>query len=140
MPVASCWFVVAGSRPAGGAQGPGTAAEETQTKERVAGSEEAERRKARKSGAKAAGTQIDAGERAGIVALMKAKFTAIIEAAPAGGYWAICPEVPGANGQGETVAAAKKSLRDAIRLIFEDRITDARRGLPEDAIQTEIAV
>jgi len=71
---------------------------------------------------------------------MKAKFTAIIEAAPEGGFWAICPEVPGANGQGETVAAAKKSLRDAIRLIFEDRIADACRGLPEDAIQTEIAV
>jgi predicted RNase H-like HicB family nuclease len=53
---------------------------------------------------------------------MKAKFTAIIEAAPEGGYWAICPEVPGANGQGETVAAAKTSLRDAIRLVFEDRI------------------
>jgi predicted RNase H-like HicB family nuclease len=71
---------------------------------------------------------------------MKAKLTAIIEEAPEGGYWAICPEVPGANGQGETVAAAKTSLRDAIRLIFEDRIADARRGLREDAIQTEIAV
>jgi predicted RNase H-like HicB family nuclease len=34
---------------------------------------------------------------------MKAEFTAIIEAAPEGGYWAICPEVPGANGQGETI-------------------------------------
>ena len=75
-----------------------------------------------------------------MLAPMKAKFTAIIEQAPGGGYWAICPEVPGANGQGETVAAAKTSLRDAIRLIFEDRIADARRGLPEDAIQTEIAV
>jgi len=75
-----------------------------------------------------------------MLARMKAKFTAIIEQAPGGGYWAICPEVPGANGQGETVAAAKTSLRDAIRLIFEDRIADARRGLPEDAIQTEIAV
>lgn len=71
---------------------------------------------------------------------MKAKLTAIIEEAPEGGYWAICPEVPGANGQGETVAKAKANLRDAIRLIFEDRIADARRGLPEDAIQTEIAV
>lgn len=33
---------------------------------------------------------------------MKAEFTAIIDSAPAGGYWAIRPEVPGANGQGET--------------------------------------
>jgi len=65
---------------------------------------------------------------------------AIIEAAPAGGFGAICPEVPGANGQGKTVAAARKSLRDPIRLIFEGRIADACRGLLEDAIQTEIAV
>jgi len=33
---------------------------------------------------------------------MKAEFTAIIEKAPEGGFWAICPEVPGANGQGKT--------------------------------------
>ena len=30
---------------------------------------------------------------------MKAELTAIIEPAPEGGYWAICPEVPGANGR-----------------------------------------
>ncbi len=71
---------------------------------------------------------------------MKGKFTAIIEEAPEGGYWAICPEVPGANGQGETVAEAKKSLREAIRLLFADRIADARRGLPQDAIQSVVAV
>ena len=33
---------------------------------------------------------------------MKAEFTAIIESVPEGGYWAICLEVPGANGQGGT--------------------------------------
>ncbi|MGH7970434.1 MAG: type II toxin-antitoxin system HicB family antitoxin [Limisphaerales bacterium] len=71
---------------------------------------------------------------------MKGEFTAVIEAAPEGGFWAICPEVPGANGQGETVDEAKASLRDAIRLIFEDRIDDIRRGLPEDAIQTVVVV
>jgi predicted RNase H-like HicB family nuclease len=71
---------------------------------------------------------------------MKGEFTAVIEAAPEGGYWAICPEVPGANGQGETVDQAKESLRDAIRLIFEDRIEDIRRGLPADAIETVVVV
>jgi predicted RNase H-like HicB family nuclease len=71
---------------------------------------------------------------------MKGTFTAIIEEAPEGGYWAICPEVPGANGQGATVSETKRSLRDSIRLIFEDRVADARRGLPEEAIQTVIAV
>jgi predicted RNase H-like HicB family nuclease len=71
---------------------------------------------------------------------MKGEFTAVIEAAPEGGFWAICPEVPGANGQGETVDEAKASLRDAIRLIFQDRIEDIRRGLPEDAIETVVVV
>lgn len=71
---------------------------------------------------------------------MKGEFTAIIEEAPEGGYWAICPEVPGANGQGETIDETKESLRDAIRLVLEDRVEDARRGLPGDAIQTIIAV
>lgn len=71
---------------------------------------------------------------------MKGEFTAIIESAPEGGYWAICPEVPGANGQGETIEQAKESLRGAIRLIFEDRIEDTKRGLPQDAIQTVIAL
>jgi predicted RNase H-like HicB family nuclease len=71
---------------------------------------------------------------------MKGEFTAVIEAAPEGGYWAICPEVPGANGQGETVEEAKASLRGAIRLILEDRLDDVRRGLPADAIQTVVDV
>jgi len=35
---------------------------------------------------------------------VKAEFTAVIEGSPEGGYWAICPEVPGANGQGETIS------------------------------------
>lgn len=86
------------------------------------------------------GGAVDAARFPSIVGGMKGEFTAIIEAAPEGGYWAVCPEVPGANGQGETVEEAKANLREAIRLIFEDRVEDARRGLPDDAIQTVIAV
>ena len=71
---------------------------------------------------------------------MKGEFTAIIEAAPEGGYWAICPEVPGANGQGETIEEAKKSLQEAIQLIFEDRRADILCGLPDDAIQEKVLV
>lgn len=74
------------------------------------------------------------------MARMKGEFTAIIEAAQEGGFWAICPEVPGANGQGETVEEAKQSLKEAIRLIFEDRVADVKRGLPSDAIQTVVAI
>jgi predicted RNase H-like HicB family nuclease len=71
---------------------------------------------------------------------MKAELTAIIEEAPEGGYWAVCAEVPGANGQGESIEEAKQNLREAIRLIFEDRLADIKRGLPEDAIEAVIAI
>jgi predicted RNase H-like HicB family nuclease len=71
---------------------------------------------------------------------MKAEITAITEPAPEGGYWAICIEVPGANGQGETVEEAKESLREAINLILEDRREDILRGLPEDAIQDKVLI
>lgn len=71
---------------------------------------------------------------------MKAEFTAIIEAAPEGGYWAICPEIPGANGQGETVEETKDSLRQAIELMLEDRRADMLRGLPKDVIQDTVLV
>ena len=71
---------------------------------------------------------------------MKAEFTAIIEPAPEGSYWAICPEVPGANGQGETIEEAKDSLRKAIELVLEDRKADILRGLPEDAIQDTVRI
>jgi predicted RNase H-like HicB family nuclease len=71
---------------------------------------------------------------------MKGEFTAIIEAAPEGGFWAICPEVPGANGQGETIEETKNSFREAIELILDDRKADIIRGLPEDAIQEKVLI
>lgn len=71
---------------------------------------------------------------------MKAEFTAIIEVAPEGGYWAICPEISGANGQGETIEEVKESLRQAIEMILEDRKADILRGLPEDAIQAKVQI
>jgi predicted RNase H-like HicB family nuclease len=71
---------------------------------------------------------------------MNAEFTAILEPAPEGGFWAICPEVPGANGQGETIEEAKNSLRDTIELILEDRRADVLRGLPDGAIQEKVMV
>jgi predicted RNase H-like HicB family nuclease len=72
--------------------------------------------------------------------IMKAEFTAIIERAPEGGFWAICPEVPGANGQGETIEDAKNNLREAIELLLDDRKADILRGLPDDAIQDKVMV
>lgn len=71
---------------------------------------------------------------------MKGEFTAVIEAADEGGFWAYCPEVEGANGQGETVEEAKADLAAAIELILQDRLEDSLRGLPEDAIRDTVAV
>lgn len=71
---------------------------------------------------------------------MKAEFTAIIEPAPEGGYWAICPKVPGANGQREAIGEAKENLRQAIELILQDRREDILRGLPDDAIWDKVVI
>jgi predicted RNase H-like HicB family nuclease len=47
------------------------------------------------------------------------EFTAIIEPGEEGGYWATCPEVPGANGQGETLRDVLEDLGAAIELMLE---------------------
>ncbi|MCL5098362.1 MAG: type II toxin-antitoxin system HicB family antitoxin [Candidatus Omnitrophica bacterium] len=64
---------------------------------------------------------------------MRNEFAAAIEHAPEGGYRGYCPEIPGANGQGESVEDCRESLREAIRLILLDRREDGLRGAPEDA-------
>jgi predicted RNase H-like HicB family nuclease len=67
------------------------------------------------------------------------QFTAVIER---DGEWfiAYCPELPGANGQGTTKEESLDSLREAIKLILEDRREDVLRGVPDDAIQEIITV
>lgn len=69
---------------------------------------------------------------------MHNEFTAVFEVAQEGGYVAFCPEVPGANGQGETVESAKQNLAEAIKLILEDRREDGLRGLPPEAHQETV--
>ncbi|MEM7010433.1 MAG: type II toxin-antitoxin system HicB family antitoxin [Verrucomicrobiota bacterium] len=71
---------------------------------------------------------------------MKGEFTAVLEEAEEGGYWAYCPEVPGANGQGETVEEAKEDLAACIKLILQDRLEDGLRGIPEAAVQDTVMV
>ena len=70
---------------------------------------------------------------------MQNEFSAIYER---DGDWYIgyCPEIPGANGQGKTLDQCRDSLREAIRLILEDRRIDALRGVPDDAIRENIEV
>lgn len=55
-------------------------------------------------------------------------------------YIGYCPEIPGANGQGESVQECRESVVDAIRLILEDRLEDALRGVPADAIRETVVV
>ena len=70
---------------------------------------------------------------------MLAHFTAIYEK---GGkyYIGYCPEVPGANGQGETQAECRESLKEGIKLILQDRLEDALRGVPDDAIRETLVI
>ena len=68
---------------------------------------------------------------------MKGELTAVIEPAPEGGFWAICLEIPGANGQGESIEEAKQDLQAAIELLLEDEIS---RGLPPDAMRMPLQI
>jgi predicted RNase H-like HicB family nuclease len=55
-------------------------------------------------------------------------------------YIGNCLEIPGANGQGETLEECKHSLQKAIELILELRREEARQGIPEDAIEEELVL
>jgi predicted RNase H-like HicB family nuclease len=70
---------------------------------------------------------------------MRNEFTAVVER---DGHWyiAYCPEIPGANGQGKTKAAALKSLASAINLILADRRKDGLRGVPGTARREKVVV
>ena len=50
---------------------------------------------------------------------MRNEFTAIIEPTDDGWYWARCPEVPGANGQGRTEEEAAEDLTSSIEMLLE---------------------
>ena len=62
---------------------------------------------------------------------MKAELTAILEKAPENGHWSVCPEIPGANGQGETAEEAREHLREAVELVILDRREEMLRGVSE---------
>ena len=70
---------------------------------------------------------------------MNNEFTAIIER---DGLWYIgyCPEIPGANGQGKTIAQCRANLKEAIALILEERLHDAMQGVPDDAIRETVSL
>ena len=55
-------------------------------------------------------------------------------------YIGYCPEVPGANGQGETMEECRESLTEAIKLILQYRLEEALRSIPDDAIRETVFV
>ncbi|MHC4225158.1 MAG: type II toxin-antitoxin system HicB family antitoxin [Planctomycetota bacterium] len=69
---------------------------------------------------------------------MKSEFTAVVERDDPW-YVAHCPEIPGANGQGQTKAECLENLKAAIELILRDRREDGLKGVPGDA-DREISV
>ena len=70
---------------------------------------------------------------------MSSQFTAIYEKGEAY-YIGYCPEIPGANGQGETLEECRESLKEAIKLILLDRLEDSARGIPDDALRETVIV
>ena len=70
---------------------------------------------------------------------MRNEFTAVVERDKRW-YIASCLEIPGANGQGRTKAAALKSLTSAIALILADRRKDGLRGVPASARREKVVV
>ncbi len=62
---------------------------------------------------------------------MTNEFTAVVEK---DGEWfiAYCPEIPGANGQGETKNEAIDILAEAISLILQNRREEGLRGVPAE--------
>ncbi len=72
-----------------------------------------------------------------------ADLTAIIGGAPEGGFWAICPEIPGAKGQGETKGEAKENLRQMLGRggrCEKSGLAVGLRGLVAGAVQETISV
>jgi len=70
---------------------------------------------------------------------MHNEFTAIIEQ-DENWFIAYCLEIPGANGQGNTMEECKKSLAEAISLILIDRREDTLKSVPENAIREIITI
>ncbi len=68
-----------------------------------------------------------------------ARFTAVYEKGDKY-YIGYCPEVPGANGQGKTLAECRESLKEAIKLILLDRREEGLKGVPSNAIQESVVV
>lgn len=63
------------------------------------------------------------------------KFTVIVAPAEEGGYYVICPAIPGCVSQGDTLEETLDNIREAILLCLEVRVEE---GLPPPVETPEI--
>lgn len=70
---------------------------------------------------------------------MEYRFTAVFEKGEKY-YIGYCIEIPEANGQGETIEECKENLKEAIKLVLDDRKESITKYLDRDAIKEEILV
>jgi len=48
------------------------------------------------------------------------QYPVIVQEDVSGGYWVICPSLPGCYSQGDTIDQALENIREAIALCLED--------------------
>ena len=70
---------------------------------------------------------------------MRNEFTAVVER-EGERYVGYCPEIPGANGQGQTKAECLDNLRSAIELVLHDLREEGLKAVPDDAEREIIVV
>ena len=70
------------------------------------------------------------------------EFNAIVEGPEGDDPWwvAFCPEVPEANGQGKTEAEALEDLKNAIRLVLQDRMETSMSEYSDRAHQVTVVL
>lgn len=71
---------------------------------------------------------------------MKQVYNVVFEPGESGWILARVPEIPGAFSQGRTMAEAREMIADAVQLLLEVRLQDARAGTSGQAVWDTLAV
>ncbi|MEM9020767.1 MAG: type II toxin-antitoxin system HicB family antitoxin [Planctomycetota bacterium] len=70
------------------------------------------------------------------------EFNAVLEPPTEDDRWwiAYSPELPGANGQGESEEEALEDLKHAIELVLQTRLEEGLRGVPDTAKSARVTL
>jgi len=71
---------------------------------------------------------------------VKQHYHTIIRPTAGGKYIGWVEEVPGTITSGETIAACRRNLREALRIMLETIRSEARRGLDESCLQETLEI